>query len=250
MRAMPPPREREAVLLENLLQQRHRRALGGGETLLLGEVEAGRGADVDALLDEAEDAGRAVHVVTGDAQAVLRRQHLEVGIGHRRDGGERHHLAVEAARHRDLLGGEQRLAVLAPEIDLVARVERDVVERAPPVAAAGAGAGRERGLGARGAAAAGDEGKERRAGDARLGVGLQDARHRRADVEVGELRLFHERGQLGRAELAPPVQLRKGRVRGRARCLAVGIGNVEGEIGPVRVRQAGGEHRQEPDDGQ
>ncbi len=57
-------------------------------------------------------------------QPVLRGQHLEIGIGDGDHGGQAHHLAVEAARDRKLFGVAQRGAVLAPEVDLVAGVER------------------------------------------------------------------------------------------------------------------------------
>ena len=81
-------------------------------------------------------------VVARDAQAILRREHQEIGVGDADDGGERHHLAIEAAGDRELLGGAQRGAVLAPEVDLVAGAERRAVGHAfgrAPTAAAAAG---------------------------------------------------------------------------------------------------------------
>ena len=77
-------------------------------------------------------------IVARDAQPVVRGEHLEIGIGDADDRGERHHLAVEAARDRGLLGGAQRRAVLAPEVDLVARAERGAVDRARRAAATAA----------------------------------------------------------------------------------------------------------------
>ena len=82
-----------------------------------------RGADADAVLIDLQDARRRVDIAARDAQAVLRGENLEVGVDHRRDGGEHDHLAVEAARDRGEFGRAQRRAVLAPEVDLVARVE-------------------------------------------------------------------------------------------------------------------------------
>ena len=66
-------------------------------------------------------------VVARDAQPVLRGENLEVGVDDGRDRREDDHLAVEAARDRGELGRAQRRAVLAPEVELVARIEHGAV---------------------------------------------------------------------------------------------------------------------------
>ena len=55
--------------------------------------------------------------------------------------------------------------------------------------------------------------QQRRAGDARLRIGLLDARDRGRDVEIGEMRALDQRGQFARAEAAPPVRRRQCGVR-------------------------------------
>ena len=57
----------------------------------------------------------------GDAQLVLRGQHLEIGVGDGDDGRQRDDLAIVARGRRVLLRGMQRRAVLAPEVEHVAR---------------------------------------------------------------------------------------------------------------------------------
>ena len=101
------------------------------------------------------------------------------------DGREHDHLAVEAARDRAELGGAQRRAVLAPEVDLVARIEHGAERRRCSAACRR----RER---VRRAVEI-DRGQQRRAGDARLRIGLLDARDRGRDVEIGELRALDQR---------------------------------------------------------
>ena len=73
------------------------------QAFLLRGVERGRGADVEALLDEIEDAGRRREIVARDAQAVLRLQHQEIGVGDADHRRQRDDLAIEAAGDRESL---------------------------------------------------------------------------------------------------------------------------------------------------
>ena len=66
-------REHRFALPQRLHERRDRRALGVHQAFLLRHVEVGRGAGGELLLDQIENAGRAGHVFTRDAQAVLRR---------------------------------------------------------------------------------------------------------------------------------------------------------------------------------
>jgi hypothetical protein len=163
-----------------------------------------------------------IEIVARDAQPVLRREHLEIRRADAHDGGEDHHLLVEAAGDRILFGCARGRAVLAPEVDLVAGVERGRKEVALGPAA--------RAAETLGEADEVDRRQQRRAGDLGLRVGLHDAPDRSADVEIGDLRLFHQIGELARAEAAPPVESRRrrlplpGTVFGR---------DVNGEIRPL-----------------
>ena len=196
-------RKRRFALPQRLHQRRNRRALRIHQAFLLRDVEIGGGAGGKLLLDQIENAGRAGHVFARDAQAILRRQHLEISVGDAHHGGQADHLAVIAAGDRALFGGAQGRAVLAPEVDLVAggkRGRQQVALRSAKRTGGAAGGGRLRTAQTRRAAIEGDAGQERRAGDARLRVGLHDLRDRRGDVEIGGARLFDERGQFLGAE--------------------------------------------------
>ena len=57
-------------------------------------------------------------------QPVLRGKHLEIGVGDRRQRGQRHHVAVEAVGHGGLFGRLRGVAILAPEIEFEAGAER------------------------------------------------------------------------------------------------------------------------------
>jgi hypothetical protein len=116
--------ERGAVLLQRLLQRRDGGALSVEHALLQGHVELGGSAGSEPLLDQLEHVGRVLHVLACDTQAILRREHLKICIGCAHHGGERNHFAVEAAGDRRFFRGAQRRAVLAPEVNLVAGVER------------------------------------------------------------------------------------------------------------------------------
>ena len=112
------------VLRKRLPQERQGRLLVGQRALLLRQIEIGRGADVQSLLEGIVDALGAGDVVVGDANAILRGKHLEIGIGDADQRRQRDHVAVEAAGDCGLVRGERRVAVLAPEVDLVARAKR------------------------------------------------------------------------------------------------------------------------------
>ena len=92
--------------------------------LLLGDVEIGAGAGLAALADGIENALRAGDITLGGAQAVLRGQHLEIGIGDGCECRQRDGVAVEPVGVGGLLRRLQRVAVLAPEIELIAGAER------------------------------------------------------------------------------------------------------------------------------
>ncbi len=112
---------------------------------------------VEALLEDIEDTGGGPHVLARDAQAILRGEHLEVHVMIVLATVRQHdHLAVEAAGDRGELRRAQRRAVLAPQVDLVARVQYGAV--------AGA-AGRRTGAGAGHGAVEVDRGQQRGAGD-------------------------------------------------------------------------------------
>ena len=202
--------------------------------------------------------GRALQVVAGDAQAVLRPQHQEIGVRDARHGGERDHFAVEAGGDCDLLGRAERRAVLAPKIELIACQQRcpvrHVLRLAAPARADDAAAGDHRAAAARlrgarpGCRRVEVHGRQqRRARDPRLRVRLHDARDRGRDVEIGDVGLLDERGELPGAEAAPPVELGQGRL-GLAPRLPVGARNVDGDIRPLRAENASGQglHEQDP----
>ena len=116
-------RERIGVLPQREFERRHGGFLRREQALLLRGVELGCGAGIEPLADEVEHALRAGDVAPRHRKAILRRQHLEIGVRRRRHGGERDHVAVEPGCHRAFLGGAERRAVLAPEVDLVAAAQ-------------------------------------------------------------------------------------------------------------------------------
>jgi len=130
----------------------------------------------------------------------------------------------------------QRVAVLAPEIELIAGAQgRGVVD---DLAAAIGQARRTRARSARiGLVSTARNARQQgRAGLPRLGIGLDDARDRGGNVEVDGLRLFHELRQLRRAETAPPIKRRR-RV-GFAGMFVLG-GNIERGIRKVLGQHTG-----------
>jgi len=90
----------------------------------LRDVELGGGAGVEPLLDQREHPVGGLEVLPRDPQPVLRREHQEIGIADCGDGRKHDHFLVEPAGDGGLLRGARGGAVLAPEIDLVAGVER------------------------------------------------------------------------------------------------------------------------------
>src|SRR5262249_46458660 len=88
------------------------------------DSELGRGAGLEPLLDQIENAVGSAEVLACDPQPVLCREHLEIGVADRRDGRQNDDLLVEAAGDRSLLRCARGSAILAPEVDLVSRVER------------------------------------------------------------------------------------------------------------------------------
>src|SRR5262249_54896948 len=116
--------ERRLVLLDLLHERRDRGAHDRGEARLLGNVERGRGALIEAVLDQPENSLRAREVLTGDAQPILALEHQKIGVGDAHYRPERNPPAVEAACERQITGGANLRARLAPETELIAGVER------------------------------------------------------------------------------------------------------------------------------
>ncbi len=202
-------RQRVDVLVERLPQRRHQRALVGEHALLLRDVEIVAGAGGQALLDGVEDALGAGDVALRGANPVLRGQHLEIGVGDRRQRRQRDDVAIEAVGDRGLFRRLRGVAVLAPEIELVAGAQRGrVIDHLAAAIgqAAGAGAG---GAGIGLLTGAAEARQQRRAGDPRLRIGLPEPRGGGGDVEIDGLRLLHQHGQLARTEAAPPVERRR-----------------------------------------
>ena len=117
-------RQRVDVLLQRLPQRRHRARWLASTLSCCATSRSVAGAGTQPLLDRVEDARGAGDVALRDAQAVLRGQHLEIGVGDAGQRGQRHHVAIEAAGDRGLFRGQRGVAVLAPEIDFVAGAER------------------------------------------------------------------------------------------------------------------------------
>ena len=136
----------------------------------------------------------------GGANPVLRGQHLEIGIGDAGQRRQRHHVAIEAVGDGGLLRGLRRVAVLSPEIELIAGAERGrIVDDLSPAIGQAAGA-RAGGAGIGFRTGTGEARQQRRARHARLRVGLDESRDRRGDVQIDGLGFLHQRGQLRRRE--------------------------------------------------
>jgi hypothetical protein len=112
------------VLTQRQVEERNGRAHRGDQALLLRDVELGRGAGIEPLLDQRQHVGGGLEVLAGNPQLVLGREHLKIGSADRGNRRENHDVLVEAAGDGGLLGGARGGAVLAPEIDLVAGIER------------------------------------------------------------------------------------------------------------------------------
>ncbi len=119
--------ERGHILAQRHLDRRDRRALGRNQCFLLRQIELRCGAAVELLLDQGENALGGRQVAARHAQLILRRQDLEIGVGDGHDRRQGHDIAVVAGSGGALLGGIQRCAVLAPEIQHVARSETDTI---------------------------------------------------------------------------------------------------------------------------
>jgi hypothetical protein len=154
-------------------------------------------------------------------------------------------VAIVAARDGGCFRRLQRRAVLAPEVELVARAERHphVVLRIEAGVDERFAVAERRGfrrLRARSVAVEVDRRQKCGAGDARLRVGLNDARYGGGDVEIGGSHLLDDFGELMRAETVPPIERRKprfGRFR-LARTEVVFFGDVDGRVGFVETQQA------------
>ncbi len=192
---------------------------------------------LQALLDGVEDALRAGDVALGGPNPVLRRQHLEIGVGDADQRGERHHVAIEAGGDRGLLRRLRGVAVLAPEIELVAGAERGLVVD-DFAAAIGQPAGTGPGAAGIGLLTGAAEARQqRRTRHACLGVRLDEARGGRRDVQIDGLGLLHQRGQFRRTEAAPPVQRRRGVGAGQSRGL-VAFRDVQRRVGQILGQNA------------
>ena len=81
--------------------------------------------------------------------------------------------------------------------------------------------------------------QQRRARDARLRVGLDEARGGRGDVQIDSLGFLHQVRQFRRTKAAPPIQRRRRVPAGQPRGL-VPVGNVERRIGQILGQNAAG----------
>ncbi len=129
-RAADQQRQRGDVLPEHLVEQRDLCALAGQQRFLLRDFEIGGGARLAPLADQRQHAVRAFDVAMRDAQPILRGQHQEVRGRDTHDRGHRDGVAIEAGGDRLFLRRARIRAVLAPEVDLVARGDCDLVPRA------------------------------------------------------------------------------------------------------------------------
>ena len=91
---------------------------------MLRQIKLVSRASIKARLDGIENPHRAGDVALGGANAVLRGEHLEIGVCDAGERRERDDIAIETGRGGGFVGGERSVAVLAPEIDLVAGAER------------------------------------------------------------------------------------------------------------------------------
>ena len=176
-------------------------------------------------------------LLLGGAKPVLRGEHLEIGIGDAGQRGQRNHIAIEAVGDGGFLGGLRGVAVLAPEIEFIAGAERcRIVDDLASAIGQAAGA-RARGPGIGLLTVAVQARQQRRAGDTRLRVGLDEARGGGRDVQIDRLGFLHQSGQFPRTESAPPIQRRR-RIRvGQSRGF-VTVGNVQRGIGNILGQDA------------
>ena len=133
------------------------------------------------------------------------------------DAGDERHLrgvAIEVRGRGRRLRRPHARAILAPEVELVARGQPDAAAAvddrlAAPATADGAGAM------AGGAPLGAQHREERGAGDTHLGLRLLDALGRDGEIRAAGQRLRDQRLQLRRAERRPPRRRYRGGVRAR-----------------------------------
>jgi len=220
-------------------------ALGRRQRFLLRHVELRGRTAVELLFDEIEDALGCCQVLAGDAQLVLRGENLEIGIG---DGDHRRqcdNLAIISRDRRVFLRRIERRAILAPEVEHVARGQSGLesIEGRPAEAVAagdGIGAALLLSFGARISRQRREQGRARHPDQ---GIGLDDLGDGHGDIEVVKLGRLHQRGELGGTEAAPPVQGRNGGVRIALACRAIGLGHFKIEFGAFRAEDAARERR-------
>ena len=206
-------RERIDALAQLLPQGGHGGVHRGDHRLLLRHVEPGGGAGHLLELQALQDLGGVGEVRLGDGEAVAQLERLEIGGGDAGHDGEFDGRAVVGAGARRGRGGVVGGAVLAPEVELVARRQ----QRAEGVAGDEALAAdrRPRALRARLRI---ERRQQRRAGDAPLRVRLVHARHRRAQVVVGMLRLGDELIEITARRSRATSRCSATRARRRRRC--------------------------------
>ena len=122
--------QRGDILPQREVERRDIGAYGRDQALLLGDIELGRGAGREPLLDQRENSVGGGEIAVRDAQAVLGFEDQEIGGGNAHNRGEDNDLLVEALGDCALLGRERGRGVLTPEIDLVAGVEDRAVKLA------------------------------------------------------------------------------------------------------------------------
>ena len=181
----------------------------------------------------------------GGADPVLRRQHLEIGVGDAGQRGQRHHVAIEAVGDGGLLRRLRGIAVLAPEIELVARAERGLI-----VDDLAAAIGQAAGARARGARIG------LRPVPLRLGSSAAPAiracasawMKRATAAAISRLTVCASSISAvssARTKAAPPVERRRRVVRSSSAGGLVAVGNIERGVGKVLGQDAARRARDE-----
>ena len=114
-------RQRIDRLPELLLQRRQRGVEQRHGRFLLRDIEAGGRADLLLQREAAQDLAAVLQILLRDLDALAQLERLQVSRGDARDDGEGDGLPIVAAGDRQSAGGIARGAVLAPEVELVAR---------------------------------------------------------------------------------------------------------------------------------
>src|SRR6266446_2934022 len=133
-------RQGGAVLLDLLHQGWNRRAHDGDQACLLGDIERGGDAVVEAVLDQLQDPLGRVQILARDVEKILSFEHQKIGIGDAHEAGERHDLAIKTAGGGGKFRRAQEIPIASPEVDHVACVQGDVVNRELAGASAAAAA--------------------------------------------------------------------------------------------------------------